>query len=466
MQMQERENREIDLLELFWKILFSWRQVICFGVIFAILFGGMKYVKDIRAYQVIQNDDVEESELSEDEMLQVSEAINLKRRMHEYENYLESSALMNTNLYEKPVVELQYYIDSDYTFNYTKESKIDYTSDLTTMYSNYITSGEMGMKIMEKVKSSVNLADISEFWSVNRDGNSIFISFTCPDENKMDDIAESIKEQLRSKEKEFQEVGIHELKLLSESENLVVDNALIDRKNAISNSIAALNTQFNNLMSVLTDEQIDLVEKEQGGEEEVDELKISKPKLNLKYTILGAAIGIFLVCIYIVYSMLFSADLQNSEEIRLIHNIRLLGEVEIQPKKKRLLSGIDDLLVSLKYPRKKKLTLAQQIKMIASKVSLYCKQYGTDCIYITGSDYGNVDNKFLVMLKEEMISQNIQIKEGENIFYNAESLKQGTEIGTMLFVEQVGHSIFKEITNELHLAEDQNNNILGVIVLV
>ena len=59
-----------------------------------------------------------------------------------------------------------------------------------------------------------------------------------------------------------------------------------------------------------------------------------------------------------------------------------------------------------------------------------------------------------------------KVKEGGNIFYDAESLKQGTEIGNMLFVEQTGQSIYDEISNELNLAKEQNNYILGVVVLV
>lgn len=60
-----------------------------------------------------------------------------------------------------------------------------------------------------------------------------------------------------------------------------------------------------------------------------------------------------------------------------------------------------------------------------------------------------------------MSTQEVQISEGGNIFYDAESLKQGTEIGNMLFVEQKGQSIYDEISNELNLAKEQNNNILG-----
>lgn len=40
MENQDGMERELSLMELFWNILFSWRQVICFGVIGAIALGG------------------------------------------------------------------------------------------------------------------------------------------------------------------------------------------------------------------------------------------------------------------------------------------------------------------------------------------------------------------------------------------------------------------------------------------
>ena len=85
---------------------------------------------------------------------------------------------------------------------------------------------------------------------------------------------------------------------------------------------------------------------------------------------------------------------------------------------------------------------------------------------MTGSEYENVDSVILDMLKKELYSQEVQIREGGNIFYDAESLKQGTEIGNILFVEQKGRSIYDEISNELNLAKEQNNYILGFVVLV
>lgn len=466
MEVQERVDREINLVELFWQFLLSWRQIICFGIIFALLLGGLKYVRDIRAYQASQNVDKEqlENSLSEAEMQQVLEARNLMARIEEYEDYLEGSALMQINLYEKPVVELQYYIDSDYTFNYTQESQNDYTTDLLVLYYNYIISGEMNDKVIKEVGLSVDQADVSELWSIFQTGNTMFIKFTCPEKEKMKDVANLIKSQLSKKEAELQEVGSHKLKLMGEFENVIVDNGLIDRKNTISNNIATINTQLNTLKAGLTEQQLELVEN--GQEEAESALVVASPSVSVKYMMLGAVLGIFFIAVCITCKMLFTEKLQNPEEIRILYSTRLLGEVSILSQKKHFFSMVDNKILAIKNRRKKKLTVQQQIKVIAANIVLYCKQKEINCIYMTGSEFESMDSGILLMLKEELSAQNIQVKEGENIFYDAESLKLGTEIGNMVFVEQVGKSIYDEISSELNLAKEQKNHILGVVVLV
>lgn len=467
MEAQEGIDREINLIELFWQILLRWRQMICLGIIFAILFAGMRYIRDVKSYQAAQNTNTGEKveKLSEDEMQEVTAAKTLITRIEEYESYLETSVLMQINPYKKPVVELQYYVDSDYTFNYTQESQSDYTQDLMSLYYNYIASGKMSHNLIKEANLSVGQADISELLTVSVSGSTIFIKIVCTDVKEMDAVAESIKNQLSEKEIELQKVGIHELKLLGESKNEIVDNNLIDRKGVISNTISTLNTQLNMLKTNMSELQLDLLNSEIEEVEDVKETGVV-PGFNYKYVILGIAFGIFLVCAGVACKMVFSARLQNPEEVRNQYGVYLLGEVSVQSRKKQFLSIIDDGILAIKNRRKKKLPIEQQIKIVSAKIALSCKQHGIDCIYMTGSEYENVDETILDTFKQELAVHEIQVKEGGNIFYNSESLKLGTEIGNIIFIEQVGKSFYDEISNELNLAKEQRNYILGVVVLV
>lgn len=472
MNTQERVEREINLIDLFWSILLGWRRIICFGILFAILLCGLKYFLDIRNYRAVQNIDVEavKEELEEEELKQISDAVKLQERIDNYEKYQEKSAMMQIDPYAKPVLELQYRIQSDYVINYTKDSERDYTPELTSMYSNYIYGGEMAQKVIDEVSLPISKEDFVELVSVSgsraQDTGSLFFTISYADEGKLAEIADVVKEMLQEKSVELQKVGSHELQLINESQSVVVDNALADKKNTISNSLITLESQLKSAKINMSEEQMALFNievSEMRGEELEEE---EAPGIGLIYIILGGMIGAFLVCAWIACGMVFTSKLQSAEEMHTLYGIRLLGEVSVEQKRKFFLPMIDNWLLSLKSRGKKKLTPEQQLNVACMSLAISCKQQNIDTIYITGSEYENMDSMVLKVLKDRLEDKKIQVKDGENICYNDISMKQGEEIGNILLVEQTGKSVYDEISNEIQLMKDQNVQILGAIVLV
>jgi len=471
MRSQERIEREINLKELFWSILLGWRQIICFAIIFAIFLGGVKFLQDMGAYNAAQNVETEDVDyvFTDEEEKLIADAKELTEQIAGYENYLESSVLLQMNPYKEPIIKLQYRVNSDYIINYTKDSKRDYTEDIMNAYYQYLTGGNMGNEVIKMAELPISQENFSELRAVYLDETSLTVAIIYPDEEELKKISESIKILLKQMETEFQKIGSHKLDLIEEAQNIVVDAELREKRTNIINNTLNLKTQLNTLKANMTEEQLNALnrqEKQNITTEEKSQTLVPRPMIRKKYLFLGAFSGGFLVCIWIACRILFTAKLQNAEEIRTFYNSRLLGEISVQSQKKRFLSGLDNKLLAIKNRRKKKLSIEQQIKVISANVALSCKKHGIDCVYMTGSEYENVDSVILDMLKKELYSQEVQIREGGNIFYDAESLKQGTEIGNILFVEQKGRSIYDEISNELNLAKEQNNYILGFVVLV
>lgn len=467
MGTQEMTEREINLVDLFWSILFGWRKIICFGILFAVLISGLKYFLDIRDYHAFQNIDIEKekSNLGKDALKQLSDAVKLQVRIDDFENYREKSSIMQIDPYAKPVLELQYYVQSDYIINYTKDSERDYTLELVSMYSNYINSGEMAQRVIEDAGLSITTEDFRELLSVSSNESTIFISISYADVGKLNQISESVKNFLQEKQPELQDIGSHTLKLIDESQNVVVDTALAEKKNTIANNVTTLETQLKNLKASMSTEQItlfDLEVSEMRGEDIEEE---DEPGFSIIYVILGGMVGAFLVCAWIVCRMIFASKLQSSVEIRSLYGARLLGEIEISGPKKRFLSGIDNLILNLKNKGKKRIASEQQIKVIAASVALSCKQHGIECIYMTGSEYDKADKTILDKLKKELAGQKVKIKDGSNMLYDADSLQAGVEIGHVVLVEQKEVSTYDEIYAELNLLKEYQSDILGVIVL-
>ena len=468
MEPNGKMEREINLVELIWNILFSWRKIICSAIIFAVIFTGGKYLRDRSAFRMsLENDSAhEEIQLTAEEQEQVENAKTMMSRIENYQKYLDESALMQIDPYEKPVVELQYYVKSDYTYNYTRDNQSDYTGDIMALYCNYVRSGEMSDKVIKAAKLSISQADFSELCYATQNGNTMAITIAWTDIEKLDEISDLVKNELIQKEKDFQEVGSHKLRLLRESKNVVADTDLAERKNLYSNNVANINMQLNTMRASMSEQQLKLLQSEEDPESKDDEILILEPSINKKYMLVGFVFGMFLICLWTVIKVIFNEKLQVPEEICTLFNIRVLGEISSESDRKRFLSIFDDKLLAIKNRRKKKLSREWQIKRVVANVSLTCKQQNIEKIYMTGSDYEDIDTKTLDMLKTELAVQNVQVVEGGNIFYDADSLKAGAEIGYLLFVERAGKSIYDEISNEINLAKEYRNYIIGFIVLV
>ena len=135
--------REISIRHLFWKVILGWKCLIVCAVLFAILLPGVKYAKDAQTYKAAQQpqDTVQEVTFTKDEQQQIDDVKSLQVLLDKNSAYMQNSILMNIDPYQEHVLELQYYIDSDYIYNYSKDNKKDYTSAVTNAYVDYAVTG-------------------------------------------------------------------------------------------------------------------------------------------------------------------------------------------------------------------------------------------------------------------------------------------------------------------------------------
>lgn len=104
-------ERGLNMIDLLWKILKSWRVIIIFAVIFALLGAVLSYEKQ---NQIISNASLDaETALTEDELQDVARAQTIKRYLRERKDYQKESVYINLDAYNVNVVTLQYYIDAD-----------------------------------------------------------------------------------------------------------------------------------------------------------------------------------------------------------------------------------------------------------------------------------------------------------------------------------------------------------------
>lgn len=465
MDNQKRLEREISVRELFWSFLFGWRKIVCLGIIFGILFTMLRYVQDTNNYNKSLNEEVSlEDELMKSELEEVENIKTLREEVKKYREYLNTSPVMQMDPYNEPMIEVQYKIQSDYVMNYTEDILQDYTQDVLSMYSRYLASGKFRKALITGANLDISSTQLKELIGVNRESNMMYVVVAYPEEEKLGEIAKVLRELLSEKEGEIQGIGSHKLVFMGEDQYEIVNDSLIEKKNTILGRIATFNVQINQLEASLTDDQKDVLEEDE--KEEKEKLDLKQPNIQKKYVIVGIALGILLAGVWIVCGVLFTGKLQNPEEIRSMYGESLLGEINLGNRKKGVFSVIDDKLIAIKNRRRKKLSQEQQIAVACANAAIFCKRQKIVDIYMTGSEIEHLKPEFVQMLEQELTKQGIGVKTGNNMYYNAESMEKGGEIGNILFLEQVGESVYDEICNEIQLVKEQNMKIVGVIVLV
>lgn len=455
-------EREISIRELFWSFLLEWRKIICLAIVFGLLFMGLQYVRGISSSP--KEADIEEpieEKLTESELGDIENIRFLREEVRAYREYLNTSSSMQIDAYNEPMAELQYMIQTDYIMNYTQDILPDYTSDVISMYAKYVGGESFRNNLIKKAGLDISSKELKELVNVGRESNMIYIFVGYPDNEKLDAITKAVKELLSQKELEIQKIGSHDLLFITESQYYTVDSNLVEKKSTILTRIATLNVQLNQLENALTDQQKEVLNSEEEEQEVLVQVGFQK-----KYIVLGIFAGIFIAGMWIVFGVLFAGKLQYSEEIRSLYGEALLGEITLTRKRKRFLSIVDEKLLALKNRRKKKVTLEQQIDAACANLVVSCKQQNITNVYVTGSEFENIEDSLLELLKQKMTEQGIQVEMGGNMFYDAISMKQGGEIGNILFVEQIGKSLYEEIFNELHLVNEKKMKVLGMIVLI
>lgn len=479
--MNDYDNmeREINLIELFWSLLLKWRVLLGAMIMFGLLFGGVKYVKDNSG-----ESNLTEKELSEDDMVQLEEGLpeSEQKEIEDYayyyglidqgRSYMSDSKLMKINPYAVWTGTVEYYVDTQYSFSFEGENHRDYTKEIKQAYSNYIESNSFITMLAENNNFNLDEHYLSELIATedaasDQEHAILRIIIKHDDKEKLGNISKSVDQAIHQYTNKISEViGAHKLVKLSEDLEEKIDLNLADSQKFQQEKLIDMQIKLTNLQQQLNEEQVQILtfRKILPGEEPlISNTKASPIGISKKYVLLGALAGLFFACAGIFLSLLFTKRLQSTKEITRIYGLHLLGEVSLINDKKKLFYLIDRQILKWKNRKKKILSYEQQLQRICINLELACRQAKINHIYISGSEMDKIDHKIIQNMKDQMSKAGVEIHWGMNINYDVNSLRQLVDIGNVVFMEQAHLSLYEGIRDEVSLAEKQRINILGVI---
>ena len=491
MELYEREEQDIKISECIWRMVKHWRYVLLSAIIFAALFGALKYMKDFRALQ--QN-------MSERNQFSSESADAIRKRMIDYtgieKNNMERAArlidsLADTNVYTEnaSVMKLNPYNVERVTLQYIIKAE-DNQSEISQIYKNCIFTENAKQMIMEASENTILPEELSDMITLVRgdslnksslelqetanqkEDNVIYFTIRGIDREKAVNVSDAVKTIIAENKMEVSKVcGEHDILLVSE--NLVQgrDQTIVTLQNEINRNIYDINERIKSMKASMDEEQIKLVEKYQDAlindSEDVtkDADNDERISINKVWILLGAFFGIAVIFMLEVLFWFESGKLNNADKLQNDFNIPILGT--LSKRKKHKYFGIIDNLIYRFYDRGNEvLTKEQEFQIILSRLILIAQKENINKIFLTGTvGMQHVEDTFVLRIEEELKRNGISLSVGGYVRYDSDSLIKMSEIGNAVIWEETGVSKYQNIIHEIMICKEQSVKILGSIVV-
>ena len=485
------EEREIDLIDLMAGILSHWRGILVCMLIGALLMGGFSYVRSyqragaVQNGQGMQNADVApeeriqvlEKQLTDTEKTAVYAVLDDEREYAVYQQYAESSVLMQMDPYHIPVTEMIYKIHVDdmgqsYTLGSVYENLINGVGLLQWVEEQTgIPSASADELISAQAQSNITVLNGVQETEFGND--SLTVTVVHYDEEECEKLAQCVKDYIEQQYGRLsQELGAHEVVLLSESAGIIMDTEIRDRQLSCSNTQITLLTNRAKAKDAFKENQqtyyellkeVDGTSEEPADSETTIQMAARKPSISKKYVVLGAVLFAFLyVGVYFVL-YIFNGKLRATDELQSLYKISQLGLIVKDDGKKKFF--IDRWIEAIQNRNKRRFTGEQSLELAAAAIKISAGKQELDTVCLMGCDLNAGADVVCRELKERLEKENIAVKVLDNVLYDAEAMEALESVKGIVLVEKAMSTMYSEILRELELASRQGIAVLGGIVV-
>lgn len=458
----EKRIKEMSEQEIFWKIISGWRHIVILGLVMSIFMTGFFYLKDMKLYnQKIEEKDknTEEEEckknFSEAEKEQFVSVQQLQKLIDDRNMYINNSLIMNIDASNENALVMTWQVIRDSQNNYIAGRDGDYIETIVAAYTDYVQSGKLGQKLSEKLEFDAKY--VKELTSISSSfGSGVFsIEMIYPDQDELYDMAEIIKSEIEQERKLIsQNIKEHSLMSLTESIVIRTDAELALYQKEVYDELKVYQERLNTITKEMSPEQLEILSTDETIEE-----TIIKPEVHIKHIVFGFVLGIFLGIVWRICRVLFSATLQNGEELERVYDIKLLGIIENQKGS----SGIDRWFKRIS--NKRHMSEKDKFDMAISNIVVACQKEKCNKIYLTGSNIGKIEKEICNEIINKLDEEEINVVYGEDICYVAESYREMADVGFAIILEQEGVSVCQEIEKEIKSIVGQGTKLLGGVVI-
>lgn len=486
------EEREIDLFDLMADILAHWRSVLIAMIVGAVLLGIFGYVKSYKEFQNNQNEQVTvsnandttrkekikrmEESLGDDLLAGVDSVIVWENKYDLKEIYYKNSLYMQLDPLHVVQKELVYQIQSEDNSGGSKFGIVygnviknvglyDWIEQQTGMDAAYV--GEL---ISADVKSGMTIADGTQV--LLSDSNCVKIVIMQKDEESCEKLADAAKEYIAMQQENLsQEIGNHELILLSETMGTVSNTEVLDKQTSYRDEISSLKESIAKKKAEFTEEQKQYYNLLTQNDSEIvdttqdaaaESVTVQKPSISIKYVVLGAVIFAFVYAMILCLMYIFNGKLRASDELQNLYHIPQMGLI-VKDSKKKLLP--DKWVDNLRNHGKRKFAPAQSMELAVAAVKIAAVKNGLDHVCLMGCNLAEGADNVCASIKQALEKEQIAVTILDNVLYNAEAMEKLENEKGVVLVEKAGSTLYDEVAKEIELLTRQDIAVLGGIVV-
>ena len=334
----------VSIKRLLEQCLKKIKFIILMAIIFAVALTTIFYGISLKEYEAQKNQvlkEPEEIELTKEDTIIINKYFLFKERVAKYESKLENIAKLQLNYENVYEVKLQYYADISNQGNV----------DAINIILDYLKNDEL-FNVKENDIAQLKVESGREKTGV--ESGILTINVWANDSIVCKEIAEKAKGIFSSYVKVLQDkVGDCSFVLVNEgysegySEDLYrATKQIYDSYHSIKNEYATCKTALteNQKKAIAEIENIDV----ENDNQDVAKVEIPKPKLEVKFAVLGFVVGAFIAVVAVILFTLLGGKLQTPEEISRRIDYEILGILD--SKKDKICRTIDgvELAISTK----------------------------------------------------------------------------------------------------------------------
>lgn len=460
----DKYEREIDLKEIFFRVLYGWRKIIIIAFVFAVFCGGYNLFSGMRTENnkaaLINQETAYQNALSTYETSKSTiekEIRNLTTSLERQIEYNNNAIIMQINPFDEQMANITYYIDMNYQLMPDQiYQNFDTSNMVISAYVAKAENGEMYNYIIDNLSYDIDIKYLKELISIEPDfdNHMLHIQVIHSDKTLCEEIFKLVCESLNITQENINEsVGVHILSVINQSIQSTVD---FDREKE----------QKTNLQNV-EDYKIRLTERQAALSALVIPTKsVASIRSVIKYAIIGFFIGAILIISIIIFSFMMSDKILSTKDFRKRYCIRILGMLN-KSSKKRLFGFIDHFFNRLEGTLTVKITEDEAIKRICSSLTAILKVEDIkNCsIMITGTAKIESIEAIYKKIAIEFKDNSYKFLFGGNICYTTKTIDMISECNAVVIVEEFGHTTNTEIAKELFNINDLNKKIIGAILI-